>query len=182
MTNSDDGLRTFAWRITAAHTIAYFLAGLFALAVLRDGEVFGSGSLAFMRSVDSPWVAAGPGLQVLRGLLLALFLYPFRSIFFETSHGWIKFWALSFGLGFLLTISAAPGSFEGYLYTDIPPRFHLLGIPEVGLYLSLFTGIVFGWRGRARRVFDVSSLILVPLIILMSLMGVLAALGVIETT
>lgn len=181
MNDADSGFRTFAWRITAAHTIAYFLAGIFALVVLRYGELFGSESLAFMRPVDSPWVAAGPGLQVLRGLLLSIFLYPFRAIFFETPHGWIRFWALLFGLGFLLTISAAPGSFEGYLYTDIPPRFHLLGIPEVVLYLSLFTAIVFGWYGRARRAFNVLAIVLVPLIILMSVMGVLAALGMLET-
>ena len=88
---------TFIWRITATHTIAYFVAGIFALLVLRYDEIFGIGTLSFMRPTDSSWVAAGPGLQVIRGLLLSLFLFPFRTIFFETEKGWIKFWSIPEG-------------------------------------------------------------------------------------
>jgi hypothetical protein len=182
MTRADSGFGTFVWRITAAHTIAYFIAGVFALAVLRYGDIFGSDSpLAFMRATDSPWVAAGAGLQVVRGLLLALVLCPFRSILFETPHGWVKFWTLSFGLSYLLTISAAPGSFEGYIYTDLPLRYHLIGVPEVVLYLTIFTALVYGWRGRLARTINVVSMVAVPLIILLSFMGILAALGIIDT-
>lgn len=173
---------TFAWRITAAHTIAYFVAGIFALVVFRYDEIFGSDSLAFMRPVDSPWVAAGPGLQLIRGLLLSFFLYPFRMVFFETDRGWVKFWALSFGLSYLSTIAAAPGSFEGFIYTDLPIRYHIIGVPELVLYLTLFTSIVFGWYARPGKAFTIASILSVSLIVLMSLMGVLAAFGMIDTT
>ena len=173
---------TFIWRIAAAHTVAYFVAGIFAVAVLRYDELFGTGPLDFMHSVDSMWVAAGPGLQLIRGVLLACFLYPFRTIFFETDYGWVKFWTLLFGLGYLLTISAAPGSFEGLIYTNIPVRYQLLGIPELILYLSLFTAAVFGWYRTDRKLFTVISVIAVLFIVLMSLLGVLAAAGIIETS
>ncbi|WP_247233639.1 hypothetical protein [Telluribacter sp. SYSU D00476] len=172
---------TFVWRITATHTVAYFIAGIFALVLLDYDTFFGVGALSFMRPTASYWVAAGPGLQVIRGVLLSFFLFPFRTIFFETEKGWIKFWLLSFGLSYLLTLSAAPGSFEGVVYTTIPLRYHLIGLPESLLYLTLFTLLMWGWYRYSRKIVDIVAITLVSLIVLMSLMGVLAALGLIKT-
>ena len=163
----------FIWRITATHTIAYFIAGIFALFVLRYDEIFNTGALSFMRPTDSPWVNAGPGLQIIRGLLLSFFLLPFRTIFFETESGWIKFWFLSFGLGYFLTISAATGSFEGLIYTNIPIKYHLIGIPEIVLYLTLFTVFMWGWYKKPIKIFNILSIVLVSLIAFISFMGVL---------
>jgi hypothetical protein len=173
--------KTFVWRITATHTIAYFAAGIFALLVLKYNETFGVGILSFMRPTDSSWVAAGAGLQIIRGALLALFLYPFSTIFINTKKGWVKFWLLSFGLSYLLTFSAAIGSFEGFIYTNFPMRYHLLGIPEVLLYLTLFTILMWGWYKKPKKIFNTLSVISVLLIALMSAMGALASLGIIET-
>ncbi len=181
MNESETKFVTFAWRITATHTVAYFAAGIFALLVLRYDEIFGAGPLAFMRPTDSPWVAAGPGLQIIRGFLLSLFLFPFRSVFFDTKNGWLKFWLLSFGLSYLLTISAAIGSFEGVIYTNIPLKYHLLGIPEVLVYLTLFTVLMWGWHRGPSKLPTVLSVIFVSLIALMSLMGALAFSGMITT-
>lgn len=44
----------FIWRIASAHTIAYFIAGLFAITFLNYDELFNVGDLSFMRSTDSP--------------------------------------------------------------------------------------------------------------------------------
>ena len=181
MKKNEIHLKTFVWRITASHTIAYFIAGVFALVVLRYDEIFGVGALSFMRPTDSVWVAAGPGLQVIRGVLLSFFLFPFRTIFFETKNGWVKFWLLSFGLSYLLTISAATGSFEGLIYTTIPIKYHLIGIPEILLYMTLFTVSMWGWYKNPKKIFHILSIILVSLIVLMSVMGGLAAAGIIET-
>jgi len=173
-------LGTFVWRITATHTIAYFIAGVFALVVLNYDEIFGIGALSFMRSTDSPWVAAGSGLQLIRGVLLAFFLYPFRSIFLESKNGWIKFWLLSFGLSYLLTMSAATGSFEGIIYTNLPLKYHFLGIPESVLYMTLFTVFMWGWYKKPKKVWNIISIVLNVLVAFMSIMGVLAASGVIS--
>ena len=181
MNKNEYTLGTFIWRITASHTIAYFAAGIFALLVLRYDVIFGVGSLSFMRPTDSSWVAAGPGLQVIRGLLLSFLLFPFRTIFFETKNGWIKFWFLSFGLSYLLTISAATGSFEGFIYTNTPIKYHLIGIPEIVLYMTLFTVFMWGWYKKPIKIFNILSIILVSLIALMSLMGVLASSGIVDT-
>lgn len=168
---------TFVWRVTAAHTVAYFAAGLFALAVLRYEELFGQGSLSFMRSTDSPWVAAGPALQVVRGVMLGAVLVPFRSIFLKRKRGWLYFWLLLFVLSYLLTISAAIGSFEGVIYTTIPFEVHLLGLPEVLLYLTLLTGIFWAWYYRPTRWYQRIMVILVAGIVLLSGLGVMSALG-----
>ena len=180
MNGSENKFGAFVWRITATHTIAYFIAGIFAILVLRYDEIFGTGALSFMRPTDSPWVAAGPGLQVIRGLLLSLFLFPFKSVFFESKNGWIKFWLLSFGLSYLLTISAATGSFEGVIYTKIPIKYHLIGLPEIILYMTLFTVFMWGWYKKPKKIFSILSVILVSIIALMSLMGVLVSLGIVE--
>ncbi|GAB3168512.1 hypothetical protein [Telluribacter humicola] len=171
----------FVWRITATHTIAYFVAGIFALLVLDYDAFFGVGALSFMRPTDSSWVAAGPGLQVVRGVLLSFFLFPFSNIFLDTEYGWGKFWLLLFGLSYLLTLSAAPGSFEGVIYINIPLKYHLLGLPETIIYLTLFTVLMWGWYRTPKKIFNAISIIVVALIVLMSCMGVLASVGIIKT-
>jgi hypothetical protein len=180
MSQSDDSFRTFSWRVTAAHTIAYFLAGIFAVAAMGYHELFGVGELSFMRPTDSPWVAAGPGLQIIRGFCLSLIFYPFRSVFLHTKYGWGKFWLISFGLSYLFTFAAATGSFEGFLYTTLSVKTHLIGIPEVLLYLSLFTALLWGWYEKPKKAFTAISITLVVLITLMSTLGALSAAGVIE--
>ncbi len=173
---------TFAWRITASHTIAYFIAGIFALFILRYDELFGVGVLSFMRPTDSLWVAAGPGLQIIRGLLLSFFLFPFITIFLETKRGWLKFGLLSFGLSNLLTASAAVGSFEGLIYTTTPLKYHLLGLPEAIIYLTLFSVLMWRWYKKPTKIFNLVAVILVSLVALMSIMGMLVSLGIIKTT
>jgi hypothetical protein len=59
MENNEIKLGTFVWRITATHTIAYFIADIFALLVLKYDEIFGREAMSFMRSTDSSRVVAG---------------------------------------------------------------------------------------------------------------------------
>jgi hypothetical protein len=165
--------------VTASHTIAYFLAGVFAVAAMGYQELFGVGELSFMRPTDSPWVAAGPGLQIVRGFFLSIIFYPFRSVFVDTKYGWGKFWLISFGLSYLFTFAAATGSFEGFIYTTLSVETHLIGIPEALLYLSLFTALLWGWYAKPKKAYTVISITLVVLVALMSSLGVLSATGVI---
>lgn len=73
---------TFLWRITAAHVVTYFLAGLMAFYVLNYGDMFEKAPYSyFMKPASSPAVAAGPLLQVIRGLIFLLRFGP-SGIFF----------------------------------------------------------------------------------------------------
>ena len=173
-------MSTFVLRITLSHTITYFLAGLVAMSLLNYGELFSSGSLSYMRSTDSAWIAAGPALQIIRGFFLGLILYPFRNVFIETKYGWLKFWLLIFGLTYLFTFAAAVGSFEGFIYTNYPISAHLLGLPEVFLYISLFTAMLWAWYKKPVKAFTIITVIATCIIMLLSMMGILVATGVMD--
>lgn len=163
----------FIWRIASIHVIAYFLAGVLALTVLAYGEWFTEGSMeGIMRPVDSPWVAVGPGLQILRGIIIALVLYPFREVFLIPRNGWLKLWLLIVGLSYISTIGPTFGSFEGYIYTRASLAEHLLGIPEMLIYSFLFSFSVCAWYRKPRKAWTVLSMIGVVLIMVMSGLGV----------
>lgn len=171
--NERNNLVLFIWRIASAHVIAYFLAGVLALTVMAYGEWFAAGSIAgLMRPVDSPWVAMGPALQILRGMVIALVLYPFREVFLLSRNGWLKLWLLIVGLCYISTIGPTFGSFEGYIYTQASLAEHLLGIPEMMIYTFLFSFSVCGWYRKPRKAWTVLSMIGVVLIMVMSGLGV----------
>ncbi len=175
MTRQPESPKTFVWRICSAHVIAYFTAGIFALLFLDYKTHFSSESLALlMRPVSSPWVALGPGLQIFRGVLIALALLPVRG-FLYGKNGFLKLAWLVLGLSFISTIGPTPGSFDGYIYTILPVQYHLGGIPEAVLYTALFAGILAFWHKSGKRYVTTLSIVLVAVIVLFSVMGFLGA-------
>jgi hypothetical protein len=172
-----DNLVKYFWQVTYAHTIAYFIAGIFALAVINYRDLFAAEIISsFMRSVDEPVVALGPGLQIFRGILLSLILLPLRKTFFEEKYGLLKLGIIILGLSLFLTIGPTMGSFEGYIYTKIPYMYQVLGYPEAIIYVLLFTGILgISIKYSHRKIITVLSIVVVLLIILMSIMGFVMA-------
>ena len=84
MTNKNKEILKFTWRITAAHTIAYFCAGIFALLVIDYKVWFSEGAISsFMLPTDTPIVALGPAFQIIRGLIMAIVLLPLRKVFID---------------------------------------------------------------------------------------------------
>ena len=106
----------YFWQIIYAHTIAYFVAGVFALLVMNYRDLFATDVISsFMKPVDEPIVVLGPVLQIFRGILLALVLLPLRKVFFEEKNGLMKLGVIILGLSLLSTIGPTMGSFEGYI-------------------------------------------------------------------
>lgn len=168
----------FLWRVASVHTLAYFAAGVLALAVMAYGERFSSGTMAgLMRPLDSPWVALGPALQLLRGVIIALVLYPFREIILRSHDGWIKLWLLIVGLSYISSIGPTFGSFEGYIYTKATLAEHLLGVPEMLVYTLLFSWGLCAWYRKPGKAWTVLTATGVALVALMSGLGVWAALA-----
>jgi hypothetical protein len=133
----------YFWQIIYAHTIACFIAGIFALVVVNYRELYSTEIISlFIRSVDEPIVALGPSLQIFRGIIIGLIVLPLQKVFFEEKHGLIKLGMIIIALSLLSTIGPTMGSFEGYLYTKIPYMYQLLGYPEAILYVLLFIGIL----------------------------------------
>ena len=93
----------------------------------------------------------------------------------EASYGWLKLWALLVGLCILSTSAAAPGSIEGFIYTSIPIQKQLYGYFEVLPQTLLFSLIVYYWYKNPRKSWNIIAAILVGLIVLMSVLGMVAA-------
>ena len=171
MNQKDKGRGTFIWRVSSAHVIAYFIAGVFALVFMNYKVHYSSEALSlFMRPLSSPWVCIGPALQIFRGVIIALVLLPIRSFIF-TKYGYIKLMWLIFGFCSVSTIGPTPGSFDGFIYTVLPVYYHLLGMPETLLYIFLFTGILAFWYKWEKKYMAWISVMGVILIITMGIMG-----------
>ena len=133
-----------------------------------------------MWSFDSPWIAAGPMLQVIRGFVIALVLWPFNYIFLYQKNGWLKLWALLVGLSVLSTAAAPGGSIEGFIYTSIPILEQIKGYIEVVPQIGLFAFFLCYWYQKPTSAWNVVGGILVGLIVFMSTMGILAASGIVH--
>jgi len=174
---SDSPRLQFWWRVTAVHVSTYMLAGLLAVVVLDYKSWWDTEELAYMRPMDSMWVAAGPSLQVIRGLVFAAVLYPFRTRILEQPRGWLVLWALLVGLGIVSTYAAAPGSIEGAIYTNLPLIFHIFGMPEVYLQSLAFSVCLVGWYRRPHKAWGWVFGVLTGITLFLSGAGQLAALN-----
>ena len=164
----------FLARVTSSHLVTYFVAGILAYSLIDYATLFQSeGFSCLMRPLDSKWIAAGPALQVIRGLIFDLALYPFRSVFLADRRGWLKLWGLLAGLAIFSTAGAAPGSVEGMIYTKIPISSQLRGLPEILLQTLAFSVLLVAWHRHPHRAWSLAMGTLAVLVILMSAAGVL---------
>jgi len=155
--------------------ITYFIAGLLASVLMNYKELFATGPLSdFMKPVDSAWVAVGPAFQIIRGLIFSLALWSFRRIFLSENYGWLKLWGLIVGLAILSTAGPSPSSVEGIIYTVLPARNHLLGYLEILPQTLVFSLAVYYWYRQPKKLWNVLSIILVGIILLMSTLGFLS--------
>jgi hypothetical protein len=167
---------TFFFRIAAAHIISYFVAGLLAFQFINYKELFESAPFSeFMKPMNSAAVASGPAWQIIRGFILSIALWPFKSIFLHNNYGWLKLWVLLMGLSILSTAAAAPGSIDGFIYTTIPVSKQMLGYFEVIPQTLLFSLIVYYWYQKPGKGWNIITSILVVLILMLSIMGAVMA-------
>lgn len=127
-------------RFSVIHVLTYVIAGLIFMKLQNYSQVFSESEL-FMnyRSLDSPIVRAAALFQFLRGSLFALLLYPFYDTIIESKYGWLMLFGVLWGFTFIGSVSATPGSIEGFIYTNIPLSEHLIGVPEVTTQMLAFS-------------------------------------------
>lgn len=180
MENQQLTFGTFFWRITASHMITYFIMGIIASNLLNYEEIFNSSET--YRPYDSPWIAAGPMLQVIRGLVISVVLWFFKDNFLFQKNGWIKLWGLLVGLSVLSTAAAPAGSIEGFIYTSTPILDQVKGYFELIPQIGLFAFFLCYWYEQPRKSWNIIAVIMVGLTVLLSIMGVLAASGIIQVS
>jgi hypothetical protein len=163
----------FVWRVTAAHVIAYFIAGLFAASLFDYGNWFSSGILSsVMKPATAPIVAlGGTSLQIIRGIIIASVLLPVRKVFTGENYGFLKLGLLILGLSVLSTQGPAFGSFEGLIFTKLPVMEQIKGYPEAILWISLFVGILWTFYKFEKKATDIIAIVLLTLIVLMGVAG-----------
>lgn len=152
MTSTRSGQQTdkhfwaFIARFTLLHFGTYLLVGLVFFYISDYTALFAESDFAeFMRPTDDPRVALAIPMQIPRGALLALALFPFRAGIVAT-HGWLKLgflmWVLM-GIGAVIT---GPGSIEGWLYTRFGFGNLLVGWPEITVQMFLFAWLLSRWE------------------------------------
>lgn len=163
----------FVFRITVVHFITYFIIGLIALVFFDYTYWYSVPPLVYyMLPTSHPQVAMGPLLQIIRGIIFGLVLYPLRSILFQEKYGWLYIWGLLTGIGILSTFGPAPGSVEGMIYTLIPIWLQLAFLPEVLIQTLLLSVITYIWQRN-----PTDKRIWIPIIILFTIILTLAILG-----
>lgn len=137
-------------RVTTVHVVTYFFVGLVAALLIDYESLFARPVIRdYMRDFGSVALFAGPVVQLVRGLIVAAVLVPFRSVLAQR-RGWLWLWLLLIGVGILSTSAAAPSSIEGVVYTRLPLWYHGLGLPEI-LAQTLLFSVVVGFYARHPR-------------------------------
>ncbi len=133
-------------KTVVTHTVTYFVMGALAFFLLDYHRLYAETSLKYlMRQTTEPLVMAGPLFQPLRGAIFGAVFVLLRSSLFDRDRGWLRMWAVLVGLAILNPFGPAPGSIEGMIYTTLPFRLHVIGLPEVLVQALLLSVIVSYW-------------------------------------
>jgi hypothetical protein len=140
-------------RFVLLHTATYTLFGVLFLWLSDYATFLSSPQMeGFMRPADDPVVALGIPLQIPRGLLLGLALWPFREVFIRGRWGWLKLLGVMFVLMSVGAVVTAPGTLEGMVYTKFGFGNPLVGFPEIISQMAAFSWLLVWWEQRAARI------------------------------
>lgn len=129
----------FVVRFAVIHTLTYTVFGIFFMIVSGYFEYFETDAIfsLVMKPADALSVRLAAPIQLIRGALMALALYPFRTAV-SRPRGWLQLFFLLFTLTAVASVITGPGSIEGFLYTKFPFD-PLTGYPEIGLQMLAFS-------------------------------------------
>mgnify|MGYP000084753845 CR=1 FL=1 len=139
-------------RFTLLHVITYTVAGVIFMNLFNYAEVFQTSEVfAHFRSIESPIMQAVPFLQIIRGAIFALILYPFYEVIVNHKRGWLILFSVLWGLTYLGSVEATLGSIEGMIYTKASLAEHLVGTPEVTIQMLVFAWLFVKWEKRSLK-------------------------------
>ncbi len=137
----------FAIRVVILHAVTFIAAGWIALALQWEGTYGGESAQFFFRDPNSAFVQTWliPA-EVLRGILLAVALYPFLGRIVEMKRwGW-----LAVAVNYLLIGEIGVGTIELAVYSNLPASFLLASVPEAALDALLFGYLLALWQRRVK--------------------------------
>lgn len=144
---SFSGLIRYFGRFTLIHMLTYVVIGFVFYNVQNyEGALDTMEAFKLYRNLEDPIVAAAVlPVQVIRGGLLALYIYPFYSNFIKKEKGWLLLFVLLYGFTFaiLLLSDFVETIITGLSITDI-----LIGPLEVTVQMLVFSWLFFKWERR----------------------------------
>jgi len=174
---------SFAIKTTLVHTVTYFWIGLLSFLFFDYSARYADPSVSIaLRQTDHPLVAAGPLFQVLRGFLFGIAFYALRDVIFHNRRGWLTLWLVLLVVGIFSPFGSAPGSIEGIVYSTLPMWFHVMSLPELIIQSFLLAFLTHYLVNHPDKKWFASLFeILFLIIVLLTLLGVLSALGFLPT-
>lgn len=137
-------------RFSFSHVVTYLVCGLIFMNLFGyENEFLSNEHFAHFRPLNSPIVQAAVLFQFIRGGLFAAVLYPFRDKIIESKYGWLMLFGVIWGLTCIGAVNTAPGSIEGFIYTEVDLKTHLIGMPEVISQALSFSVLYWLWERRA---------------------------------
>ena len=137
----------FTARVVILHVVTFLTAGWIALALQWEGVYGGETAQLFFRDPYSQYVQTWLiPTEILRGILLAIALYPFLGRIMEMKRwGW-----LAVASNYLLIGEIGVGTIELITYSNLPTSFLLASVPEAALEALLFGYLLVFWQRRAK--------------------------------
>ena len=146
----------FAIGVIILHVITYYFAGIIAQVILNAHQYYPPSPTAIssLRDPMSAYVQVRiVPAQVLRGVVFAIALYPFRRRIMELGqyYGGLAVTGVIFLLG---EVAGTGGLIEHYVYyIAVPSGFVLVTFVEVLLQTLIFGQLLLLWEKRFNRVF-----------------------------
>lgn len=142
----------FSMRFTLVHTATYLVFGVLFMIISGYFDYFEKDPLfsQVMRGSDDLIVRIAVLIQLIRGFLMALAVYPFRAVILESKNGFLKLFLLLFLLTSICSVITGPGSIEGFIYTNF--KFDpLIGVPEITVQMFTFSYLFCLWERAAEK-------------------------------
>jgi len=143
----------FALRFIAVHFVTYVVCGITFMYISSYFDYFAADPLMkqVMRPEDDLRVSLAIPGQIIRGLILAFAIYPFRSTILEKPFGWLKLFFLMFILTGWGSVSPGPGTIEGFFYTYYDFSNPLIGMPEIIVQMLGFSWLFCYWQRKKQK-------------------------------
>ncbi|WP_407355985.1 hypothetical protein [Methanolobus sp. WCC5] len=152
-------LLSYIGRFSLLHVIIYSLFAYIFLSVLNIFPESWKIALEFFEPYryPAPLVILS---QFIRGILLAIIIYPFYETIVKGKHGLLALFVTLWGLGLLASVEPMPGSIEGMIYTQTSFIEHLIVLIAVAIQSLIFCIIFLQWErsGNIRESVQIQGL------------------------
>ena len=143
--------KRYTWHFVLLHVVTYIVMGIIFMTLQDYAGAFATQErFALFRPLDSPIVGAGPFVQILRGGLLSIFVYPLFSKIIIKKNGWLLLFTVMFGFTAMSSYNMIPGMIntlvEGGSFADV-----MVGTVEITVQMLVFSILIFKWEKRSGR-------------------------------